>query len=228
MLLAVDTATRIMSLALHDGASLLAEQTWHIGNQHTTQLAPSVQLMLEHCGVLAHDLTALGVSIGPGSYTGLRIGVALAKGMAASLNLPVVGVSTLDTLAVGQPNYQSGAGLIAVVQAGRGRIIVKSYRWRKGGWSSHAEPQLMDWKTLLASIDGPAYLTGEIDDAGFGMVAEARKREMAVSIAPPAHRLRRAGFLAEAAWQQLREAQDASVFNASRLAPFYIKSDDET
>lgn len=227
MLLAIDTATRVMSLALHDGKNLLAEQTWHTPNRHTIELTPAVQNMLRAGDVSADQLTGLAVCTGPGSYTGLRIGVAMAKGMAAVKSLPLVGMTTLDILAVGQPYLQSGTGLIAVVQAGRGRIIINTYRWRKGHWASHAEPRLMDWETLMGSIDGPAQITGELDEVGHEAIAQAQAKDVPVTVAPPAYRLRRAGFLAEFAWEKLREAgDDLSQFVPARLLPVYIKSDD--
>ncbi len=227
MILAIDTATRSMSLALHDGDTLLAEQSWVAGNRHNTALAPAIDHMLSSQRVAASDLTALAVSTGPGSYTGLRIGVALAKGMAAARHLPLVGVSTLDTLAAGQPFYQSGIALIAVVQAGRGRIIVNSYRWRRGRWFSHAEPRLLDWETLLASLDGPAHITGEIDEDGVEMINDAQTRDIRVTLAAPAQRMRRAGYLAEVALERLAETDDKSVFEASRVLPVYVKTSDD-
>src|SRR5262245_19717768 len=115
MLLAIDTATQTMSIALHDGRNLLAEKTWHTATNHTIELAPAVHRLLEQSDVGIPRLTGLAVSIGPGSYSGLRVGVALAKGLASARNLPLVGVSSLHTIAVGQPHYQGG--LIAVVKA---------------------------------------------------------------------------------------------------------------
>lgn len=226
MLLAIDTATRVMSLALHDGAVLIAEETWRAGNQHSTQLAPAIQQMMENCQIAVEDLTALAVSTGPGSYTGLRIGIALAKGMAAVNHLPLVGVTTLDTLAAGQPQYQPRHGLITAVQAGRGRIIVQSYHWSKGRWVGRGEPRLMDWRGLMDSVDGPAYLTGEIDATGRAAVEIAQAKKIPVLLAPPAYRLRRAGFLAEEAWERLKTGKDGD-FAADRVMPVYVKSDDE-
>lgn len=223
MLLAIDTATRFMSLALHDGHELLAEQTLAIGNHHTTELAPTLQHMLAVCDVQMGQITALAASTGPGSYTGLRIGVALAKGLATAHQLPLVGVSTLDTLAAAQP--QANGGLITLVQAGRGRIIVRTYRWRKGRWGSHAEPQLMDWETLFASIDGPALLTGEITLQGMEALKHAQAENIPVTLAPPAQRLRRAGVMADVAWELLAEAPDKSVFAPSKLLPVYVRSE---
>jgi tRNA threonylcarbamoyladenosine biosynthesis protein TsaB len=224
VLLAIDTATRVISLALHDGSHLLAEQTWHSANNHSTELAPAVAALLKRCDQTVADLTVLGVSIGPGSYTGLRIGVALAKGIASARKLPLVGVSTLDTLAAGQTYYSSNHGLIAVVQAGRGRVIVKTYRWRKGHWTSHSEPQLMDWETLFARVDGPAYLTGEVDAAGQEALKAAREKHIQVDLAAPVFRLRRAGFLAEEAWSRLKNSKDE--FPASKVIPIYVKTTD--
>lgn len=226
MLLALDTATRFMSLALHDGTELIAEYTARIGNHHTTALAPTVQSLLQSCEVGMSDLTAVAVSIGPGSYTGVRIGVAMAKGIATVNHLPLVGMSTLDTLAYGQPNIPSGNALIAVVQAGRGRIIVQSYRWRKGGWGSRTEPKLMDWETLIATIDGAATISGEISADGIEAIQSAQKNDIPVTIASAGNRLRRAGFLAESAYQKLTSTEDKSEFEAANLLPVYVKSED--
>lgn len=222
MLLAIDTATQVMSIALHDGRSLLAEQTWRTANNHTIELAPAVQTMLEQCDVGITRLTGLAVSIGPGSYSGLRVGVALMKGLASARNLPLVGVSSLDTIAAGQPHYQGG--LVVVVQAGRGRITVGRYQWRKGRWSNRGEPQLMDWETLIASIDGAAYITGDVDEPGHLALGDAAANNVPVMLVPAAFRLRRAGFLAEEAWERLKAGK--GNFEAARVAPIYIRTKD--
>lgn len=222
ILLAIDTATRILSVALHDGRNLLAEHTWRTDNNHTAELAPALQHMLDSCGLAVTDLGALAVSIGPGSYTGLRIGVSLAKGLASMGARPLVGVSTLDTLAAGQPYYQ-GHGLVVTVEAGRGRIITATYRWSKGRWVARGEPQLMTWEQLLESIDGPAYITGDLDADAEALIAETQGREVPVKVVPAVYRLRRAGFLAEEALARLG---DGSAHNAAQLAPIYIQTKD--
>jgi tRNA threonylcarbamoyladenosine biosynthesis protein TsaB len=170
------------------------------------------------------DLTALAVSTGPGSFTGLRIGVALAKGLASTRKLPLVGISTLDVLAAGQPCLSSNHGLIVAVQAGRSMVIVKTYRWRKGRWSSQVEPQLMKWEDLFARVDGPAYLTGEIDANGRDALEAARAKQVPVELVLPVYRLRRAGFLAEEALTQLKE--DKEGFNPNKVMPIYVKTKD--
>jgi tRNA threonylcarbamoyladenosine biosynthesis protein TsaB len=219
----MDTATQFISIALHDGQQVLAEQTWFSANHHTVELAPAVRALLDQSHLAFTDLTALAVSTGPGSYTGLRIGVALAKGIAAAHNLPLVGVSTLDILALAQP--QATGALILVLPAGRGRVVTARYHWRKGQWKLRGEAENMDWNTLIASIDGPATLSGEIEAAGRAAIEQAQQNGLALVVSPPAVRLRRAGFLAEEAWTRLR-AGEPSGFPAAAVAPVYVKTKD--
>ncbi|HRE29770.1 MAG TPA: tRNA (adenosine(37)-N6)-threonylcarbamoyltransferase complex dimerization subunit type 1 TsaB, partial [Anaerolineales bacterium] len=82
MILAIDTATRVISLALHRGDRLVAEHTWRTENVHTVELAPQVAVLLAQARVNPPELDALAVCLGPGSYTGVRIGLAYAKGLA--------------------------------------------------------------------------------------------------------------------------------------------------
>jgi tRNA threonylcarbamoyladenosine biosynthesis protein TsaB len=224
MLLAIDTATRQISLALHDGATLRAEFTWPSENQHTVQLMPGIQRLLSQADVRVGDLTAYAVTIGPGSFTGLRIGVAAAKGMAAASDAPLVGVNTLEVVIVAHPGTYSAA-LIAVVQAGRGRVIARSYHWQKGEWTPRTEMRIFDWVSLINAIDGAAIITGEIDITGLKFLKDAQAAGTPVTIAPGGLRMRRAGILAELAWSQLRAADSADGFAPALVTPIYVKSD---
>jgi tRNA threonylcarbamoyladenosine biosynthesis protein TsaB len=225
-LLAIDTATQFISIALHDGQEMLAEQTWQSENHHTVELAPAVRALLAGAHLTAADLSGLAVSIGPGSYTGLRIGVALAKGIAEARQLPLVGVSTFDILMAEQP--QTPGALILVLKAGRGRVVTARYHWRKGRWKQRGEAENMDWEMLINSIDGPATLSGEISPEGRTAIEAAQAASVPITIAPPVLRLRRAGFLAEEAWARLRGSDDPTRngFPAAAVAPIYVKTKD--
>lgn len=225
MMLAIDTATQWMSIALHDGETLIAEQSWQAGNRHNTLLAVSIQQMLAACNITPKALTAVATCTGPGSYTGLRIGVALAKGVAAAANLPLIGVSSLDTLAVAQPYQNTRHNLIAVVSAGRGRIIAGIYRVKKGRWFADDPPKLTTWDELLQDLEGSFYVTGEIDAAGRDALQAAKAKDVSVTIMSGAYRLRRAGFLAEEAWRRYHDGTSAD-FHPSKLLPIYLKTDD--
>jgi tRNA threonylcarbamoyladenosine biosynthesis protein TsaB len=222
MLLAIDTATQYTSLALFDGNSLIGEHTWRSDHHHTTQLAPAVHDLMARTGIAMADLSALAVCTGPGSFTGLRIGVALAKGIAGGRGLPLVGVSSMDVLAAGQP--QMNGSLVTIVEAGRGRIITGRYQWRKPRWVSRGELRLMHWDELFASIDGSAYLTGEIDTAGIAAFEAAQAQGLPVVLMPGSVRLRRAGFLAEEAWAQL-VGGDPLDFDAAKVLPVYVRTE---
>src|SRR5262249_60175027 len=98
MLLALDTSTALAGVALYDGA-VRAELTWHAGRGHTTQVLPEAVRLLEAQGLGPRDLRAVAVATGPGSYTGLGVGLGGAKGLGGARRLPVVGGCTRGALA---------------------------------------------------------------------------------------------------------------------------------
>lgn len=222
-LLAIDTATQFISIALHDGQQVLAERTWRSENHHTVELAPAVRAMLTHAHLTPVDLAALAVATGPGSYTGLRIGVALAKGIAGAHRLPLVGVASFDILAAAQP--RSIGALILVLPAGRGRVVAARCTWRKGAWKPRDEAQNIDWDTLLAGIDSAATISGEISAEGQAKIEAAQAAGVPVALTPAAQRVRRAGFLAQEAWARLRDG-DPADFDPAVVVPVYVKTKD--
>ena len=223
MLLAIDSATRLMSLALHDSNRLVAECTLAVDRKHSAFLAPLIKQMLTQTGTTTSDITALAVSIGPGSYTGLRIGVALAKGMAAARDLPLVPVTTLDTIAAASRAANRSLPLIATVPAGRSRVIWAVYHREGDAWRISGEMKLGNWAELLAACDEPCTLTGEIDEDGLRRVHMARDAGGRIMLLPPAERLRRAGFMAQIAWKKLRH-DDHESYAADQVMPIYLKS----
>jgi tRNA threonylcarbamoyladenosine biosynthesis protein TsaB len=99
VLLAFDTATPAVTVALHDGERVVASSTTVDARRHGELLAPAVQAVLDEAWVPRQDLTAIAVGVGPGPFTGLRVGLVTARTLAAVLDIPVYGVCTLDVLA---------------------------------------------------------------------------------------------------------------------------------
>ncbi len=217
MILAIDTATRTISLALRDEHEIVAEQTWRSPDHHTTELSPHIDAMLKRARIAAADLAVIGVSLGPGSFTGLRIGLSVAKGLAlAQPHLALVGVPTLDIVAAAQPHPEGVVQLCAVVQAGRGRVSAGFYQHEGGAWQAAGAPFIATWQDLINRLSRLTLVAGEIDPAGRAALGEHLKQ---VVVADPAGSLRRAGFLAEIAYRRWRAGQ---VDDPAGLAPVYL------
>jgi len=218
MLLGIDTATRFISLALHDGDRIVAESTWETANNHTIELAPAVRAMLGRAGMDTPPLSAVAVALGPGSFTGLRIGLGFAKGLATTLAIPLLGIPTLAALAAGQPRFDGR--LIAVLQAGRGRLCAQRFAWGADGWTPEDEAAIVSWEALLGSLgDGrPSLISGEIDADGRRLLT-SYGAGFGVSVAPAALRMRRAGYLADLAWARF---QRGDVDDPLTLVPIYL------
>jgi tRNA threonylcarbamoyladenosine biosynthesis protein TsaB len=199
LLLAIDTASRFISLALHDGQRLYFESTWPTANNHTIELAPGIRHALAQTQITVTDLTAVAVSQGPGSFTGLRIGLSISKGLAMAQQIALVTIPTLDIVAAGVP--PSGGMLVAVLQAGRGRICAQRYERAGEHWSRADQAVITTWEQQIEAVEQPTLFAGEIDDTGRALLAAC---ERPVKTVPGAFALRRAGFLAEIAWARVR------------------------
>lgn len=215
MLVAIDTATSYASLALHDGFQVRVEYTWESPRRHTVELMPRLVGALERVSLGAEHLSGVAVTRGPGSFTGLRVGLAVAKGLALARGLPLVGVPTLDVVAAAQGRDRRP--LCAVLQAGRGRICIAVYRWRDGEWRVREGPRLTTWPALVEETARPTLFCGEIDQAGANALATLDDRAM---LLPAAARLRRAGFLAELAWRRLNRGE---IDDPATLTPLYLQ-----
>jgi len=215
MILAIDTATRWTALALHDGQQVIAEYGWLSAQTQSMELAPAVSRILQQGRVPAADLHAVGVSIGPGSYTGLRIGLGLAKGMALAYQIPLIGVPTLDIVATGQPVCEGD--LVVVAEAGRRRISSGRYQIIKNRWEPQGQPVNETWEELLERIEPPLTITGEISAAAQKQIRAASR---GFSVVAPAHRVRRAAILAELSWRRLRRGR---LDDPAALTPLYLR-----
>lgn len=213
MLLAVDTSTSLVGLALYDGDAVLSEMTWATKQHHTTELSPALSGLLKRCGVTMSMVQALGVAIGPGSFTSLRVGLSLVKGIALARNLPVVGISTLDVIAAAQP--LSKHPLVAVLQAGRTRVAFEVYQSQKSGWQAEGLVRSGTLDELISQFESPTVIAGEL-------TSEERKKISKVKhlqLASPVLCVRRPAVLAELAWVRWQEDR---VDDAATLAPIYL------
>ncbi len=214
MLLAVDTSTAQVGLALYDGTQVLGEMTWTTRQHHTTELAPALSGLLSRSGVTMDMVGALGVAIGPGSFTSLRVGLSLVKGIALARRLPVIGIKTLDIIAAAQPLGKNP--LVAVVRAGRSRIALGWYKNHENQWQAQGEIRGATVDELADEIDSPTYVAGEFTTEERGRLLRKRVN---VLLASPVKCVRRPSVLAELAWNRWQENH---VDDAALLAPIYL------
>ena len=216
MLLAIDTSTAQVGLALYDGMQILSEMTWTTRQHHTTELAPALVGLLNRCGVSMDMVSALGVAIGPGSFTSLRVGLSLVKGIALARHIPVVGIPTLDIIAAAQPVGKHASRLVTVIQAGRKRIAFSVYKCLKDEWQVQGEVRNGTIDELADEIESPTYVAGELSSEDRSRLSRKRVN---VLLASPVYCVRRPSILAELAWARW---QKNDVDDAASLAPVYL------
>jgi tRNA threonylcarbamoyladenosine biosynthesis protein TsaB len=214
MLLALDTSTPQIGIALYDGARVLAEHLWVSKARHTVELAPAVAQMLAQTGTDISQVAAVGVAIGPGSFTSLRVGLAFGKGLAMSRTLPLVGIPSLDILAA-QVAVDASRSLACVLAAGRGRLALGWYVASEDGWQAAGSPLVTTAEAVAAQVSSPTFLTGELTAAERQILSKNEQ----ISLATPASATRRPGVLAELAFRRWQAGQTDP---AASLAPIYL------
>ncbi len=215
MELSIDTASGIASVAVSDGGVLQAEVTWQCHRNHSVELLPTIDRLLTQAGTTKEDLAAVFVCNGPGMYTGLRVGVSTAQGLAYALKLPVVGVGRLELDAY--PHAAFAGRIVAVHRAGRGELAWAAHRSRP--WREVTAPRL-DWPAdVIRKARGKSLFCGEVDDDLAAAIDEALAGK--ATIASPAASVRRAAFLAELGYQRLTvgDGQSPAALRVIYLRP---------
>jgi tRNA threonylcarbamoyladenosine biosynthesis protein TsaB len=228
-MLALDTATTTASAALYDRATdtVLAELTWQARRRQTQDLLPATQDLVRLAGVQTAEISALAVTTGPGSFTGVRIGISTVKGIGLGLPQPpqVVGVPTLSVTAwpwlCATAGCDAALPLCAAIQAGRGR-----YNWVWFGtasplWRPQAEDHqagtALEFATAISAASRPLRLVGEL---GTDLRQAVRDLDQVV-VTEEAAGLRRAGWLAALAAHHLAAGNDDTL---EALQPLYLRS----
>lgn len=216
IILAVHSTTPVQSLALTSGRGLLAERSRHCGRQHVEHLAPAIQDLVN---VLERGLVSvdgLAVAVGPGSFSGIRVGIATVKGIALALGKPVVGISSLDALAwQGLRPDEVGA---AVIDARRGELYVAAYRRGTDRLDMLSAPALVsvdEFASLRANRPGRFVVCGDpVVDTVAAVDSSLITRSIGSPSALACAELARARF----------EAGDSDRLHS--LAPLYIRRSD--
>lgn len=215
-LLAIDTCTRLASLALAQQEQVRVELTWAAGQQHTAQLAPRIAYLLAQNSLKPRDLEAVVVAVGPGSFNGVRAGMALAKALAFALGIPLVGVSALEVQAYAYAS--TGLPICPLQDAGRGELAVALYRSFYRRWRQLRPEGIVSWEELQDLIRQPTIICGDLYPH---LAPELRRRlgQKAI-LAPFSASPRRAGHLAELGWRLLKKGQ---LPHPDLVQPLYLR-----
>lgn len=214
--LAIDTCTRFASVAVYRETEIVAELTWCAGQDHTVQLAPRVQGLLSQSSILVDDLGGVVVATGPGSFNGVRTGMAFAKALAFARGLHLVGVSALEA----QAYAHSSTDLpVCVIQdAGRGELAAAVYHNLDQSWRQLRPEAIISWDELEEMIQRPIVVCGDLYPK---LAPEVQRRlgDKAI-LAPPASTPRRSGYLAELGWRRMSEGD---VPSPDLVQPLYLR-----
>ena len=215
MLLAIDTSSLVLSCALAEKDRLVAEWTVQKRLTHSEQLIPHLDEMMKEAGVEKKQITGIAVSIGPGSFTGLRIGLATAKMASYIWKVPVVGVDTLEALAWNMAGAQ--AFILPLMDAQRGNVYAALYGAFQDMWQeAPAEVASID-EVIAAAVKhgGPVIALGECAD-----MYKEKLQAAGIAVAPPQNRCCRAGSVALAGIAKLEKGE---ADDPLKLLPNYIR-----
>ena len=218
LILAFETSAKACSAALHDGTKLLGESYQNTGLTHSQTLMTMAEDLMKVCGKSVGDVTHLAVAAGPGSFTGVRIGVAAAKGFAWGAELPVYGVSTLESMALSLGAFEGH--VCACMDARRNQVYNAVFRAGSGRLERVSEDRaiaLAELKQELAQISGPVWLVGD----GAELTHRTLSGELDNLILLPEHRRQqRASGVALAALEAIARGEAG---DGAALQPNYLR-----
>ena len=159
MQIAIDTTTEYAGVALVNEGRIIGEMNWFCGQNHTIELLPRLTFLLHQARLEMKSATGIITALGPGSFNGLRVGVTTAKGLALSLDVPIVGVSSLSVEAYA--HAATGLPVCAIHNAGREEVATATYRLLRGKWQRLAEERITTVEALCAEITTKTIFCGE-------------------------------------------------------------------
>lgn len=213
MELSIDTASEMASVALSAEGGVVAEITWSCRRNHSVELLPTIERLLLQAKAEKDGVSAIFVCTGPGGYTGLRVGMSVAKGLAYGRRVPMVGVGRLELDA--HPHAAFPGPIVAVHRAGRGELAWAAYSGDP--WRELMAPRLSQPEELAASVEGDSLIVGEWDDALQRLVTE---KAAGVRFAAASASVRRAGALAALGYERLARGE---TDEAALIAPVYLR-----
>lgn len=220
LILGIETATMTGGVALLNDERVISEYTLNVKTTHTARLLPAVDQILKDSSVDKREIDGIAISLGPGSFTGLRIGMATAKGLAMGLDIPMVGIPTLDALARNIPFAMHQ--ICTILDAKKKEIYYGRFRYEQDLSLKRLVPyQVISPADAMEQIDEKTIFLGDAVDVYKDFINE-KLGDMAL-FAPDAQRLPRAATVAEMGIAKLKACEYLDVITSE---PIYIRPSD--
>lgn len=218
-ILALDSASTSGSVALVEGARLVAESLLNVPATHSERLLEQIEQVLAAAGLELAELDLIAVVRGPGSFTGLRTGLATAKGLAQAASLPLVGVSSLQQLAMNLP--LTDLPVCAFLDARKKEVYTSLFHWRDGLPVAVCEEQVLPPRKALEQLETEVIMVGDAVSLYRDLIDEVLgARAFFPAACHHVPRASAAAFLARA------EFRCGGNFSAAQLTPTYIRPSD--
>jgi tRNA threonylcarbamoyl adenosine modification protein YeaZ len=215
MYLAIDTSTDTAGLALFEDGVFTADLSWHSGQNHTTELLPNLNQLLKKHDTEISSVKGVVVARGPGSFNGLRVGLSVAKGLAFSLGIPIVGFSTLA--AESYRYVASGLPVCPIFEAGRCEIATAIYRQQDSQWHCSSAEHITTVTVLASGISENTLFCGESSPT---TTAEIKRKLKSKAIFPPMATSSRITCLAQLGLERLNAGDSDDL---ASLQPLYLR-----
>lgn len=220
-ILAIDTSATVASVALCEDDNPIAVYSQKTGLTHSQTMLPMIRDILTNAGISIDEIDMLAISAGPGSFTGVRIGISTVKGLAFGKNKICIGVSTLEAMAAGIAPFCTDALICPVMDARRGQLYGAIFQSHGGKPVRQMPDSLISAAELtdrLKAYDKPVFFTGD----GYGIIESMSLLFMAET---PKHARWQNGYgVAITALEAYRISKDKSVFTDTLLRPIYLRA----
>jgi len=217
-ILGIETSMYAGSVAVSQGEKILGEYYFNTGPSHSEKLLPSIDWLLKELSVQKEELGGIAVSLGPGSFTSLRIGLAAAKGLSYALGIPIAGISTLELMANNLPF--TPFKICPVIDARRGEVFAAFFESQEGRAVRISEDMVLSGENLAGAIKDKTVFIGEGALLYSDFLENIKGGEGFAAFCPEALNYPRAGVLSPMGYRILKDGQGDDLYT---LAPHYMR-----
>jgi len=217
-ILGIDTSSKFLNIALSEDKDIIKEESYLLDRRHASELVPKIKKLLEKYRVPINRIDAFVIGLGPGSFTGLRIGVSAVKGFGLASGRPCVGVASMDSIACNA--REKDKYIIPIIDAKRGQVYAAIYRRKAGRILRLSDYMVLPIDRLMRKVKGPAVLLGDGVPLYKDNISSVNKKAVFLN---EEYWYPGAGSLIKLGFEKIKKAKKA---NLDKLTPLYLYPED--